>query len=65
VARITVTGEITEFPVPTTMSSPYGIASGPDGNVWFTEFSKNRISRIEIAPASGRHTRVVSFRDPA
>ena len=28
---------ITEYPVPTAASWPYGIAAGPDGNVWFTE----------------------------
>lgn len=27
-------------------STPYGIASGPDGNLWFTEQTGNRIARI-------------------
>lgn len=27
---------ITEFPVPGPISVPYGIAGGPDGNLWFT-----------------------------
>src|SRR5437899_10062931 len=26
-----------EIPIPTAVSHPYGIASGPDGNLWFTE----------------------------
>ena len=32
-AQGTVT--ITEFPIPNN-STPYGITSGPDGNLWFT-----------------------------
>ena len=27
-----------EFPVPTASSAPRGIAAGPDGNLWFTEY---------------------------
>ena len=37
---------ITEFPIPTAGSDPRGIANGPDGAVWFTEFSGNKIGRI-------------------
>ena len=29
-------GTITEYPIPVT-GTPYGIASGPDGNLWFTD----------------------------
>jgi streptogramin lyase len=28
---------ITEFPIPTTDAEPFGITSGPDGNLWFAE----------------------------
>ena len=28
---------ITAFPIPTANYSPYGITTGPDGNLWFTE----------------------------
>src|SRR5438270_281937 len=38
IGRITPTGTVTEFPIPTTNSQPVGITGGPDGNVWFTEF---------------------------
>lgn len=31
------TGAITEFPVPTNGSEPFGIAAGPGGNLWFVE----------------------------
>src|SRR5262245_55081468 len=37
---------ITEYPVPTAERDLTGIAAGPDGNVWFTEFSGNKIGRI-------------------
>ena len=39
-------GTITEYPVPTASSEPIGITGGPDGNLWFTEFSGNKIGRI-------------------
>jgi hypothetical protein len=37
----------TEFPVTTLGAGPAGITSGPDGNVWFTEYRiiSNKISR--------------------
>ncbi len=47
---------ITEFPVPTPGSLPYGITSMPDGSVWFTEQGANRIGRIERAPRVGFFT---------
>jgi hypothetical protein len=39
-------GQITEFRIPTAGSFPAGIARGPDGNLWFTEYIANRIGRI-------------------
>ena len=27
-------------------AQPYGIAQGPDGNIWFTEAGKNQIGKI-------------------
>jgi len=35
-----------ESAIPTANSGPYGIISGPDGAVWFTEFSAGQIGRI-------------------
>ncbi len=37
---------ITEFPVTTPNSQPLGITAGPDGNLWFTEFTAGKIGRI-------------------
>jgi streptogramin lyase len=50
---------ITEFPVTTAGSQPGGITTGPDGNLWFTEFGVGKIGRITPAgvvtefPAAG------------
>jgi hypothetical protein len=49
IGRITTTGVLTEFPVPTSNSAPTGIALGSDGNLWFTEVGANKIGRITTA----------------
>jgi hypothetical protein len=46
IGRITITGIITEFSIPTGGSSPTGIAAGADGALWFTEYNGNNIGRI-------------------
>ena len=46
IGRITPSGRITEFPIPTASSGPDGITAGPDGNLWFTEGAANKIGRI-------------------
>ncbi len=42
---------INEFTVPTANSNLGDIATGPDGNLWFTEFDGNKIGRITTAGA--------------
>lgn len=37
---------ITEFPVPSANSQPFGIAKGADNALWFTETTDDRIGRI-------------------
>ena len=39
------------YSLPNAMSHPNGITAGPDGALWFTEFSSNRIGRITTAGA--------------
>src|SRR6185312_14847031 len=39
-------GKITKFKVPTAMSFPNGITSGPDGALWFTEAGAGKIGRV-------------------
>jgi streptogramin lyase len=46
IARVTVSGTITEFPVPTAGAGPCLMQVGPDGNLWFTECNFNTIGRI-------------------
>ncbi len=46
IGRITPTGTITEFPIPTANARVNFIAAGPDGALWFTEKSGNKIGRI-------------------
>jgi virginiamycin B lyase len=51
IARITTSGTITTFPVPTPDSAPAGIVTGPDGALWFTEPGGNKIGRITTGGA--------------
>ena len=43
---ITTTGTVTEYAIPTATSSPTGITTGPDGNIWFAETNANKLGRI-------------------
>jgi hypothetical protein len=47
--RPPVAQAITEFPVPSASSEPIGITTGPDGALWFNEYSGNKIGRITTA----------------
>ena len=57
IGRITTAGVITEFPVPTAGSSPVGIAAGPDGNLWFTEYARQQDRADHDRPASSPSSR--------
>src|SRR5260370_6407306 len=39
---------MTEIPVPTANSGPTGITTGPDGELWFTEFAANKIGHTTV-----------------
>jgi len=43
---LALSGKIREFAVPTANSAPVGIATGPDGNLWFTEINGNQIGQL-------------------
>jgi streptogramin lyase len=60
IGRITPTGTITEFTIPTANSGPLGIAAGADGKVWFTENSGKKVGLVGAgaAAASVRAPRV-------
>jgi virginiamycin B lyase len=47
IGRITTTGAIDEFAIPSPNSGPVGIAAGPDANLWFTQNTNpGRIAKI-------------------
>jgi virginiamycin B lyase len=46
IARLTLSGQITEYLVPTHDSHPLGITAGPDGALWFVEKAAAKIGRI-------------------
>ena len=49
IGRLTLTGKLTNFPLPRATSGPTDIVSGPDGNLWFTEAASGKIGRITPA----------------
>ncbi len=56
IGRITPSGTITEFPLPTEGAIPDGITVGPDNWIWFTESqsSSGRLGRLNpLAPDPG------------
>jgi virginiamycin B lyase len=63
IGRMTVTGLVTEFPIPTANSQPTQITTGPDGALWFTELLANQVGRI--APPSASNTPLVAAVLPA
>lgn len=46
IGRLTTSGENVEFTVPLSVGRIPGLAAGPDGAIWFTEATGNRIGRI-------------------
>lgn len=52
IGRITTSGGVTEFAIPTADSNPIGMTVGPDGVLWFGEVTGNNIGRITLAAAT-------------
>ena len=50
IGRISVTGTVEHFPVPTPNSLPLDITVGGDGNLWFTEGDASKIGRLFLNP---------------
>ena len=46
IGKITTSGAITEFALPNNGNVNTGIAAGPDGNIWFTDYSSGKIGKI-------------------
>src|SRR5207237_473317 len=54
IGKVTTSGTITEFPLPLTSASgngAFGIAVGPDKNLWVTRPNKNSV--VKWSPTSG------------
>lgn len=56
IGRITTSGDITEYAVPTANSQPWGIATGSDGNMWFTENRFYKIGKVTLVSAPAAPT---------
>jgi virginiamycin B lyase len=39
IGRLTTSGKLTQYTLPSPHTDPYGIAAGPDGAIWFTDSS--------------------------
>ena len=46
IGSITTSGQVSQFSVPTEHGWPWGIAAGPDGDMWFTEAGGGKIGQI-------------------
>src|SRR5579871_4206064 len=55
---------IGEFALPDARSYPQGIALGPDGALWFTEWSAQKIARITPAGRIAGYPVTVGLGDP-
>lgn len=47
--------DVMEIPVSDDTAGPYGIATGPDGSVWFTLVHQGAVGRIDGAGAVATH----------
>ena len=65
IGRISTSGVITEFAVPTQNSGPSGISAGPDGSLWFTESAGNKIGRISTSGVITEFTIPTQVSSPA
>jgi virginiamycin B lyase len=59
IGRLLPTGELKQFFLPAGAGSPWGIAAGPDGKIWFTEVAAGKVGRLD--PATGN---IVEFQLP-
>jgi virginiamycin B lyase len=48
IGRITTSGQVSEFAIPSDGSGPHSITAGPDGALWFTEYYGSRIGRLVL-----------------
>ena len=62
------TGTITEFRPTgisqTATSDPLGITTGPDGNLWFTEYNANKVAKVTTSGTFTEYTLVAASSQP-
>ncbi len=46
IGQVTVDGELTTFDIPTSGAASFGITTGSDGNIWFTENFNDLVGRL-------------------
>src|SRR5262249_46505773 len=46
-------GTITEYSIPTATSGPWGISSGPNNTIWFTESLTSKVAKFLWDPSGG------------
>ncbi len=51
IGRLMPNGDLKHFFLPAGAGSPWGIAAGPDGKIWFTEVSSGKVGRLD--PVTG------------
>ncbi len=59
-----VGGTFTEYPLPTSNAQPYSIATGPDGNLWFTESNSDKIGKITTSGTVTEYAVPTSYAGP-
>lgn len=52
IGSLNESAKITEAPLPSAGSEPYGITFGPDDFVWFTEYAGNKVGRYDPTTAN-------------
>ena len=55
IAKVTTSGTVTQYNVPSSNSQPVGITAGADGNMWFSEAS-GRLGRITMSGVITEYT---------
>lgn len=45
-AGVCAASTLTDYPIPTANSTPIDVAPGPDGNVWFVEYTGNKVGKV-------------------
>src|SRR5471030_138310 len=55
-----IAAAITELPVPQPSSGPTSVTTGPDGNIWFTEYYRNSIGVVNMATKTIKHFHIAT-----